>query len=219
MELPRPHTITRLTKCMSYFSLYSGHYILFLRFSVFSLQIYSVHEQTRQVNMAAATEGNRGNPISDHHSSQPARGEESRAAQLQQRVRELSAISDLPPIDVEDFNKYINRQKNALKQKRREHDGWRRSFEKKKQRVMVRISDYTTRRRRRIHHLEKIVEETYERYVHNRNTTDHEKSVERVILSREASRDRIAGPAATIYGEALPTAAIIVEEDQERELA
>jgi hypothetical protein len=56
--------------------------------------------------------------------------------------------------------------------------------------VLSRIADFTERRKTRIQDLENILQQTYERYVHDRNTTDSEKSVERVILSRTATHER-----------------------------
>ena len=105
-----------------------------------------------------------------------------------QQLRQLSAMSNLPSVNMEEFDEYLQQRKRMLKQREQDHEIWKTNFEKNKERVMHRVSELTRRSRQRVQQLEKVLEEAYSRFVHNRNTTDHEKTVERAILSRQASR-------------------------------
>ncbi|ELT92770.1 hypothetical protein CAPTEDRAFT_228041 [Capitella teleta] len=104
--------------------------------------------------------------------------------------REISELSDLPDSDTDNFGEIIREQKSLAAQRKTQHEKWRKGFDEKKTRVLHRITDFTERKRTRIADLENVLHLTYDHFVHNRNTTDHEKTVERVILSRATSTER-----------------------------
>lgn len=130
-------------------------------------------------------------PMDKSPSSRPPLGAKSSFENIKLRIRELSELSELPDPDTDSFTEFVRNEDLQVIERQDKYEDWRRDFELRKTNVISRISAYTERKKERIQHLESLVEEAYKRFVLDRNTTDHEKTMERIILSREASKEKL----------------------------
>ena len=78
-------------------------------------------------------------------------------AEFERKMRELSASSDLPPVDAPAHDALLTSRRESLEKQKQKHDSWMENFQQKKRNVLERLGIIMSNKTERFHRAYDIV--------------------------------------------------------------